>query len=597
MAFESVEQDPDRPGVFRAKTTDGQTMIVHGQPGQELFDRVNKPRMGVTTVERPSAQEEPMTVGSALEQTASMNPLTGPAMAAYHALSAPTKRPEPTDAQLAAAGTPGAPAPTEQASAQGAPQPAAQQQPSGPVPLGYSMKGIDPVTGKEVAGNAVRMPDGSIGIYRPGAAGTAGGLTKLGKQALEHQGAAEEEYAKQQASGVEARQSEAEAQIQAAKEREDYLQEQRTQLLLQQQQQQDDNDKVQRQVDDLQSKYDKARDDFMNSKVDPDAYLKGRHGEGLFSMLGMALGAMGSALARTPDFAQEFVQSQIDRHIRSQETQIQVKGRAADNMLADLTRQTGSLQNGKLAMRQLLTERAAIEAQQVGASSKSQEIAARAQEVSSALAGQAALQDNARRQANLEHVMGSRLYFQPGSPGRTAGFIQPTQEQVAGGQQMGIAGRKLSLEEQKAAAQGAGGDKLGFRGAAAVAAARVARGAVAEMADAIGAKRDANGEYTAPAWGSIAASKVPFTETSQKVDALKGTLASEIGKAQTGGVLTEGAAKEMHEQIQHLRTPGDFRAFLNHYDRTMAEVEKQQRQVAGSVRQTGSEATEEAESR
>jgi hypothetical protein len=188
----------------------------------------------------------------------------------------------------------------------------------------------------------------------------------------------------------------------------------------------------------------------MTSKVDPDAYMKSGGGStAIFSTLGMMLGAFGSTLARTPNFAQEFVNGQINRHIQAQEAQIQIKGKAADNMLADLTRETGSLQNGKLAMRQLLLEKASTEAQQIGARSKSQAVQAESDKTAAALAGQAAIADNMRKQGFLEHVMSSPIYYQRGSAGRTAGFITPTLDQVGTLQGQQLKARDQALQEEK----------------------------------------------------------------------------------------------------------------------------------------------------
>ena len=100
--FASVQQDPDRPGVYRAKTTDGQELTLHGQPGEDLFNRVNNPRIGTTTVSRP---EEQPTAGGMVESGLASNPLTAPLYLPFKALTSPTKRPEPTDEQIAAVAT------------------------------------------------------------------------------------------------------------------------------------------------------------------------------------------------------------------------------------------------------------------------------------------------------------------------------------------------------------------------------------------------------------------------------------------------------------------------------------------------------------
>jgi hypothetical protein len=111
----------------------------------------------------------------------------------------------------------------------------------------------------------------------------------------------------------------------------------------------------------------------------------------VFSALGSALRAFGAALARTPNFAADFVQSQIDRNIRRQEAELAIKGKAADNALGDLLREQGSLKDAKAMLKQLMTERTAIEASVMASTAKDQAIAARAREVSAQLAGQVAI--------------------------------------------------------------------------------------------------------------------------------------------------------------------------------------------------------------
>ena len=67
----------------------------------------------------------------------------------------------------------------------------------------------------------------------------------------------------------------------------------------------------------------------------------------MFSALGVAMAQFGGAFTGQPNVAMQFVNNQIDRSIRAQEAQINVKGNAADNMLADLTREMGSLSAAK----------------------------------------------------------------------------------------------------------------------------------------------------------------------------------------------------------------------------------------------------------
>lgn len=458
------------PGAYRANMDDGSSMLLHGPSGEALARRyasTGENAMGPNAV--ADASDVTGTVGKGLLYT---NPLTaGPALAyaagkkAYDAITAPKERigtttveapqaqPEPGPTQNASVQQ-GSPQQPQQASQQTAPQSQAG-------PLGYTMKGIDPATGKEVQGAAIRNADGSIGIMLPGSKGSPGGMTALGKEAVAHTAEAEKEHARQTALGEIAAQRGADAAIDENAERQGYLIEQQKQLINQAKQQQDEVDKQTAAVEKLQAGYQAARDDFMHSKVDPDQYMKADKGRALFSMLGVALSQFGSAFTRQPNIAAEFVNSQIDRNIRAQEAAINVKGKAADNMLADLTRQTGDLKLAKVAMKQMLTERAAMQAEQVGLGAKNDQIKANAQAVSAKLAGDAALMDNGRKQAFVEHVMSNPLYYRKGVAGSAPRMALPTLGQVGELQgntlkmrDQALQEAKLEVEKQKAGGAG-----------------------------------------------------------------------------------------------------------------------------------------------
>lgn len=612
-----VSVDPlDQPGVYRAKLADGSSMMLHGPSGEALAKRYapSESAMG------PNATADASDVVGSLGRVAAYtNPLTAPAALTYDigkkvagAFSGGSPTPAGAPTQSAAPAQPGQAAPTPEdilavargAGAQQQAQPVATAEPAQTAagPLGYTMQGIDPATGQKVVGAAVRDAQGNVGILVPGSRGTPGGMTALGKSAVKNTAEAEKEHARQTALEDLAAQRGAEAAMAANREEQAFNIERQKQIINEAKQQQDEVDKQTAAVEKLQAGYQAARDDFMNSKVDPDQYLKSNKAVSIFSALGVMLNQFGSAFTHQPNIAAEFVNQQIDRNIRMQEAQLNVKGKAADNMLADLTRQTGDMKLAKVAMKQMLTERAALEAANVGLSSKNQQIKANADAVSAKLAGDAALQDNARKQGFLEHVMTNPLYYRHGTAGSAPRVALPTMEQVKAGQDMGIDQRKLGLDEAKFAAQTAkekaeaGKDKVGFRGQASIAAARVARGAVAEFADTLGMKRGPDGKYLPPSWGAIAQAKLnPVSNESQGLAALQETLPSEINKAQTGGTTTEGGMAAMHQQIKKLRTPGDYAAFANHYDHTMHEVERQQRLTAGTSHDTGTEPAEEAD--
>lgn len=69
--------------------------------------------------------------------------------------------------------------------------------------------------------------------------------------------------------------------------------------------------------------------------------------------LSAGLGAFASTIMKSPNYALEVVHGLIDKDIAAQEKEIQIKGDAANNALADLTRKLGSQERAKIALAQI----------------------------------------------------------------------------------------------------------------------------------------------------------------------------------------------------------------------------------------------------
>lgn len=151
---------------------------------------------------------------------------------------------------------------------------------------------------------------------------------------------------------------------QAAEER-GFLEEQQRQLVAQQQAQQAQMETIKRGVADKQVAYDIAQSKYNNfSEIDQDRiWRKKGTGASILAVIGASLGAFGSALTKTPNFALEIINSAIDRDIRAQEQEIAINREAAGNALADLQRQTGSLDLAKSALGALQTQRVQLQIQ------------------------------------------------------------------------------------------------------------------------------------------------------------------------------------------------------------------------------------------
>lgn len=158
---------------------------------------------------------------------------------------------------------------------------------------------------------------------------------------------------------------------QAAEER-GFLEEQQRQLVAQQQQQQQQMETIKRGVAEKQVAYDIAQSRFNNfSEIDQDRIWK-RKGTGarIISAISAALGAFGAALAKTPNFALEIINSEIERDIRSQEQEIAINRETAQNALADLQRQLGSMDLAKVALGAIQTQRVQLQLQGIANKAK-----------------------------------------------------------------------------------------------------------------------------------------------------------------------------------------------------------------------------------
>lgn len=127
--------------------------------------------------------------------------------------------------------------------------------------------------------------------------------------------------------------------------------------------------------------YDTARQTFRDSKVDPNRMFHGPLGS--FKLIGsaiaQALGAYGATLGRTQNFAQQIVQSAIDRDIAAQQETIRIRGMDADNALARLTRKLGNQKAAEAVLRSSQGEYAASLYKARAAASKRPEIMEAAQ--------------------------------------------------------------------------------------------------------------------------------------------------------------------------------------------------------------------------
>lgn len=418
-----VQEGPDR---YRATFANGNSIPLIGQAGKNLFEK----QQAAIALSQPRAQP------TSPEQVA---PAPAPTQPGERVGSTVVSAPQPGQAEPEA---PAAPAP--------------EQQQAGPQSLGYTMKSVDPATGKETEGEAFRMPDGSIGVFKAPTRGSPGGLTPLGKQTMEQYAEAQTMAAQHSAKASEFQQVGVDLAVKDAQAQQAYLEERRVQAMLEARDAAEEEAAIQQKVAGLEASYEKARQDFANARVDPDRYVKSKPGGNWLLGLSAALGAFGATLGRTSNFAMDFINARIADDVRSQEAEINVKGRDADNQLAQLTRSMGDLSLAKKAYRQLKLEEATIEGQRVAGQFKGQQIANTAAMVAEQAAAEGIRAGQEKSQAFVEKVMKDKLYFRQGSAGSPGGFMKP---QLGGVQNVkdlhkeeaGEAGSAKSLSNERTA--------------------------------------------------------------------------------------------------------------------------------------------------
>lgn len=112
-----------------------------------------------------------------------------------------------------------------------------------------------------------------------------------------------------------------------------------------------------------------------DARLDPKKAF-GDGAGGIIAALAVGLGQVGASLTGGPNVALGIVNKQIDESMRAQEAEMKAKGANADNMLARLKDQTGSLQAAKLAYKQAGLAYAQNQLDKLGAAAKDSELRA-----------------------------------------------------------------------------------------------------------------------------------------------------------------------------------------------------------------------------
>jgi hypothetical protein len=414
-------------GRYQAVMANGSTPIFTGDAGRTAFERLRKDQSAMG----PNAFATGPTGG---ESNVASDAPRAPVKGGYFDESY-GKKPDP-----------GFAAPPAQA-----PQSAPAQPQTGS--LGYAGKGIDPATGKEVAGPAYQTPQGTMIYTGPGTKGSPGGITKLGKQTLserEEADAAAAEMEKRQRFGE--MQGAALATEQAAKEKA-FADKQAAEAITQRQNAEREAAEADNYVLDLQARADKAMADHAASRMPEDSAA-----ESFFQGLGASLGAFGASLGKTPNFAAEYINQLKQNKIRKWEAEVNIKGANANNLLARLKDATGDMKLAKAAASTALDRQAAAEAEQMRLGTKTESIANTWATLQNAAAANGIKSKQKQDEDARLAFMKEKMYNAPAVAGRAGGFVPATQATVENAQGMSVQLAKLKAEE--AAAKAGGGSPV-----------------------------------------------------------------------------------------------------------------------------------------
>ena len=319
-----------------------------------------------------------------------------------------------------------------------------------------------------------------------------------------------------------------------------------------------------------------------NDKVDPGRFFK-RAGVLGSAMAIIGAGLEASAAARRGTSNPQTVMRLIDNDIRSQEADIRTRGMQANNQLTQLSREWGSIENGKQALRALQLNAVGTRASEVAA--KTNDPAIKAQIDAHA---QAALSQSAEHMAALKAQYGGQVNEQ------RAGVIMRPQEAVAGGvvtdrgklfQNMVTANKSVGDQQELAIKAKEAGSKHAEQAqghaqqaATALAPFEAITAATDATAKSVGLVRDQTGKWVMPAKadnplrGAWDATAGRWSDKAAEARANLRNSTQAIGRALSGAAISEDEQKQFIEMLPSGNM--DDAARMNALE-TMVEARKQ----------------------
>ncbi len=175
-------------------------------------------------------------------------------------------------------------------------------------------------------------------------------------------------------------------------------------------------------VEALEQKRAEALQTYASAKEDPKQAAKDVYGgkEGIWGLLSV-IGGIGSAMSGQPDRVHQLVESGIERNIQAQRAAINIKRDNADNLLQELTRQTGDQKLAEMTLKDIQRQLAANALQRKGLLSQDKKNRATYLEASAILNEKVAKNADDYR-IGAEGTVTKSMQNVPGSAGRAPGY-------------------------------------------------------------------------------------------------------------------------------------------------------------------------------
>lgn len=550
--YEPVE---DAPGAYRFQTTSGDSPMFFGSEAEALkqkIDAANQSRQLLASNDANMSEAPPV----AADATPNMTPNPGPAQSAPAEGGMSSINEDPSKGMSVA---------PEAAPANQSTQPQQNMSPnpgSAPKPSPYA--GYTPVVVNGVNTGYVRAPDGRIGKITGPSAGSPGGPvqkteTRAGgfTPSQEYIDRQEDLHFKKQA----ALEVATEAAQQQAAEQQAFLHEQQRQQAIAMAEAQKRQVQIDARVQQLQAKYDKAVQEYTTTPKPGDD--RSALQMGLDALAGF-FGGIGAAINKSPNYALDMVKHKIDANIHAQEVALNVKKEAAGNALGDLTRELGSQDLAKTALKGIQIQQAKTSFDMIAAKSADANTRAKALEASAKLDEEYANTMEAYRQQSAGHVTKSYVVAPKVAPSKGGvQFLTPEKAMALAGTTAETEGKVATTAKTIDSVGKEGGGKAGTVKAQKLADIASSKAQLAKFEN-TWVKAGKPGVFNTGYLGS---------DTSQDLGAQLDAMAPGLGRVAEGNAPNESTMKGIRESMLS-GDPTKIEAAINAWKQMLTDREK-----------------------